>query len=160
MSNFEEDCQVFITRAVKGNEHALGFLLLLFNILHTWDDLVDNDKPVSSKTISGVFWDCLITLPSNGFFQHNKATILPILSTIILQWEAATNLEKTKHKSEHSLHIAFILRSTYADLITHCALLIGGYEWARQVSIELREFNYEESFCEYQEEIRSHHGTM
>jgi hypothetical protein len=39
---------------------------------------------------------------------------------------------------EQDRRIAFILRSTYVDLVTICAYLVGGREWAVQVALEAR----------------------
>ena len=46
----------------KGNDDAVQLVLMLREISHTWDDLIDKDKPVADTQIHRAFWIALIGL--------------------------------------------------------------------------------------------------
>ena len=53
-----------------------------------------------------------------------------------LNWQVANRLELTEEVL--AKQVAFVLRSSYTDLITLCAWILGGTDWAIQVGCESR----------------------
>lgn len=136
-----------LLRVVCGNESAAHFLDLITNILHLWDDLQDKDKPITAEDINLAFWNALIELPRNAFYRQNFAELNPILAVAIQNWHAANEMEATE--SADDKQIAFIVRSSYVDLVIQSARICGGYEWARKVTTEIRRFWHGETFAGY-----------
>jgi hypothetical protein len=134
-------------RVLQGNQAAFDFITQLFEVLHLWDDLIDKDKAVTPEVVNDCFWKALVDIPENRFYQAHFVSILPILKMAILNWHAANAMELTKEESDK--HIAFILRSTYVDMVTHCAGLIGGRDWAIKVAEEVRRETSGEGFENY-----------
>ena len=62
-------------------------------------------------------------------------------------WLISNDLER--EGGDLQLNIAFILRSSYVDLITQSALLVGGQAWASQVGREVRKLTHHERFDGY-----------
>jgi hypothetical protein len=137
-----------VEKAVRGNEAALEFLRRIAGVLHIWDDLIDRDKKVLDADICGAFTDALITIPSNPFYRAHQDVLLPILANAINNWRIATSLERSE-KTVSDLKIAFIIRSSYVDLLTMSALLIGGGDWAAEVGVEVRRWAHQEGFQGY-----------
>jgi len=50
-----------------GNKDAVRCVLDLGQIVETWDDLIDKDKPISDQDISGSFYAATVNLPLNPF---------------------------------------------------------------------------------------------
>jgi hypothetical protein len=134
-------------QAVRGHPEAAEFCITLVEILHTWDDLIDRDKPVSPEAINQAFWLALVELPLNPFYQVHFHDLIPCLMTAILNWHAANDMEATE--SEADKEIAFILRSSYADVVEQAARLVGGYDWARQVTPLIRREFHKEGYAGY-----------
>ena len=101
----------------------------------------------------------LVKLPLNPFYMEYAPSISAILSSCILEWRAATKIENEAQRSlskaqrVSSLRVAFYTRSSYHNLITHCALLIGGVDWAASVAEDISRLAYNEPFDEYLKEM-------
>ena len=130
-----------------GDRDAARFLLTIVGVLHTWDDLIDLDHDVTPAEINAAFFAALVELPRNRFYAENFGILNPVLLSAINNWHVANLLESTD--SEADKRIAFISRSSYIDLITTVAFLIGGDEWVREVGPEIRRFAHSEGWEGY-----------
>lgn len=145
----------FMLYAVKGDTDAYNFLQLMFEVIHTWDDLVDRDQVLSEQEINSCFWTALIALPSNEFYRQHFLMLHPIVVSSTLNWFAANSLELDFIRSgnQHKVHTAFILRGTYAALVQQCALILGGAEWAAKIAEGIQSFAYPEPFEQYRDDL-------
>lgn len=136
-----------IRKALRGHEQAVAFFMALYNALQIWDDLIDKDKPVPADNINRMMWTVLIEIPRNAFYQANFNDLNPILMTSIVNWHGANAMEATE--SEADKEIAFITRSAYVDLLIQSALIIGGVQWAIQMTPEIRRLWHDEGLAGY-----------
>ncbi|WP_203234813.1 hypothetical protein [Modicisalibacter coralii] len=136
---------------LKGDRDAVEFIGIISDIAHVWDDLIDRDHPVDDETIDRVFSNMLIDLPRNAFYVKHFDRLHAILTTAIANWQAANKMEREGDDYERS--IAFILRSSYVDLVTQSAYLLGGAAWARQVAEEIRLMTHRETYGGYLEAL-------
>lgn len=123
-------------RAVRGDMEALAFIEALHQIVDLWDDLIDRDKCVSDEEISLAFTNALISLPRNSFYVRHFSLLNPLIDAGITDWHTANALEATK--DEINLREAYVLRCSLLTVTIMVAKIIGGPEWARQISFELR----------------------
>ncbi len=133
---------------LKENAHAISFVHTAFAIAHTCDDLTDRDKSIETETMQQAFWLALIELPRNRFYVEHFALLNGQLQTAFLNWQIANRLEQMD--SANAKAVAFILRSSYTDLVTLCAWILGGTDWSVQVGIESRLHASQEGFEQYQ----------
>ncbi len=140
----EHDC---LMRWLRGNVLAVALCEDMTRILHLWDDLIDRDREPEPEEIHAAFQAALVDLPRNAFYASNFAFLNSLLVNAINQWHAANALESSGER--HEQLVAFVIRSSYADLVTHCAYLIGGGLWARRVAIEVRKRNHSEGLERY-----------
>lgn len=118
---------------------------LLCNTLHLWDDIIDKDKNPSNTFISECFYNCLVLLPKNKLYSTYRKEITSILICAILNWHTATAWER---ENSH-LEIAFILRSSYVDLVSFLlATQLSLADTAKIVPL-LREAAHHEGFEKY-----------
>lgn len=137
------------------NASAVQFIITFGEILRTWDDLVDRDRPVREDDIYQAFWACLIELPQNEFYRHNQNWFIPLLSDWFNAWRDANVLERG---DAHERSLAFVLRNLVCNVACQCALLIGGPEWMRLTSLFLRRFMFRETLEEYTQDLEAHKG--
>ena len=140
-----------LTHWFKGNLLAVQFIEHITDSLHCWDDLIDRDKPVPAETIHQTFWNLCIALPRNAFYMQNFSVLNGVLQQAILNWHIANKMELTG--DELDKQIAFVLRSSYIDLVTACAWCIAGERWALQVGYEARHATSSEGYLVYRERL-------
>jgi len=151
-----------LTQWLRGNQSAIEFIDKLTTCLHCWDDLIDRDQAVSPDVLHRTFWDLCIALPRNAFYMQNFSILNGVLQQAILNWHIANEMELSG--DDLDAHIAFILRSSYIDLVTSSAWIIGGERWAIQVGREARRLTSSEGFDLYRTRLAReqredvHHG--
>lgn len=146
-----------VQRWLQGHREAVQFIEDLFTVFHVVDDLTDRDHPVSTDHFQQTMLTALVTLPRNPFYQTYFALLNGAVHVAITNWQAANALEASGSLAD--LRIAFVLRSSYTDLVPLCAGLIGGESWRQQVAVEVRQDAASEGFEHYctslQQESRS-----
>jgi len=147
-----ENERQFLIRVLQSNGPAIEMCEILFRISQVWDDLYDNDNDVSKEAINEAFWEALIELPGNTFYQRHFNTIHPLLKQYIIDWMDANLLEQ---ENEHGQNIAFVLRDSVASVVVQCAYLVGGYDWMRTVSPQIRRFMLDEKLDDYKAELNN-----
>lgn len=142
---------------LKGDKDACAFFEMLFDAAHVCDDLTDRDKTVPTHAVQSSFYQLMVHLPRNPFYVAHFALLSPLVQIAFMNWRIANEIELDKQPTE--LHVAFILRSSYMDLITMCAWIIGGDEWALQVGKEARLHTSNEGFMAYCESLTKENRT-
>jgi hypothetical protein len=139
-----------LARFLQGNVAAVAFVSQVCAIAHVWDDLIDRDGAVAEADIHGAFWLALIELPRNEFFREHSAELNPVMRLVALNWMAATKMEREGRDRE----ITYVLRSAYIDLLTTAAALVGGPDWAAELTPEIRRWAHGETFEQYLQNIK------
>lgn len=137
----------FLSFVLKRDEQAVAFMLLVCTVLHFWDDLEDRDKPIARSDVDAAMFAALIVLPRNPFYQRHFTELSATLELAILNWHAANELEQRDGIDDK--RIAFVVRSHYCNLAIQCARLVGGYAWAREVSVPIRRYWHKEGMDGY-----------
>ncbi len=123
-----------IAKATRGDASAAEFLTALHQVVDLWDDLIDKDRPVSSDAINTAFYDLLVTLPRNAFYQRNFALLNPLIESAIIDWHTANALEASKQ----SMQTAYGLRCSGQAVSIMVARIVGGPSFAENIALELR----------------------
>ena len=136
----------FLLDALKGNESAVDFCLLLGGIQQVWDDLVDGDKAVTAGRINQALIGAIIGLPLNGFYCRHFGELQPIMRVGIMDWMTANALERG---DDHDKTLAFMLRDSIVSIVVQCAYLVGGHDWAISKAPSIRRYFHDETLAEY-----------
>ena len=152
-----EQQQQLLTHWLRNDAGALNLAHMLIHISQSWDDLIDGDKPVSSDSINAMMRYALIDIPKNPFYQQHIASLHPIMEDRLYTWLDANTLETSNNTSD--LRVSYIIRSVITDIVIHMTYLIGGFDWRQQAAVSIRQAVYRdnESFMEYQKEMRHVH---
>ena len=133
-----------------GNADAIRCVQTIARCSHTYDDLIDRDKPVADDSIHDLIWSLLVALPVNPFFRAHQDVIRPVLITGILNWKAATDMERGGCTEE--LRIAHALRYAVADILLICMEIVGGHEHAMRHARRARLMAQADTWAHYRSE--------
>lgn len=142
------DFEALALQATCGHAAASQFLVTIASILHTWDDLIDRDGPVTDEAIHDAFVKALLVLPSNTFYRQHCDQITPLLTVAIQNWWAANAAERGQLRAL-PLEAAFVIRSTYVDLVTFTATICGGMAHGAEVAQRVRALAHREGMSRY-----------
>lgn len=120
----------------RGDADAVNFALMFTHVADIWDDLVDKDRAPTDNELNSAFWYCLSAMPRNRFYRNHMDELIPQIETGILNWMAADELVKRGGKKE--MEVANVIRHNISDLFVHMARLIGGFDWAVQVTADIK----------------------
>lgn len=149
----EQENLAAVTKVCLGNADAIRFLTDVTEVLHLWDDLIDRDHVLTDTTINRGMWKALVELPRNSFYLHNFSALNAVLVSAIVNWEVATQMERHP-QGPNDKSIAFIIRSSYVDLITLVAAICGGREHAVSMMLEARRLWHDEGLHGYLANLR------
>lgn len=136
----------FLADVLRGEVGAIAFCELLGSVSQTWDDLFDRDTDASKDRVNAAFFNALIVLPRNPFYQRHFDSLHPLLEAAAMDWMSANDLEQG---SEHDRTLAFVLRDSLVSVVIRCAAIVGGYEWAIARAAEIRRFFHDETLEQY-----------
>lgn len=135
----------------KGDKHAEWLSLAILHVLHTWDDLVDKDKPVASSSINSSFVLALADISTSPLWDASMAITL---KSVYFRWQTANTIERTKESTDNDLAKAWMLRAGCYDFFVLIARKLHGDAWAEQISPTVYNF-YGEPLTDFIQEIRN-----
>ncbi len=133
-----------------GNQDALNVFRMLVDLAHTWDDLVDKDKPAGETEINNAFLVCLVYLQANPFYRSIQEQIWPMWLTVVSAYETANKFERAK--DPHGIEIAHGLRYAAGHIIAYTVHVCVGAEKAKEMLPEVWKAVYFERYDEYRKE--------
>jgi hypothetical protein len=119
-----------LEKAAGGNQHAYRCADLAVSYFHAFDDIIDGDTPLSSRSLVKLN-NLFLRLCACQFFCENRAILMPLL--ILIGEDYVASNEESKHWR--------ILRHSGNNFIRAIALITGGEELLFEVSKELRDFS-------------------
>lgn len=130
-----------------GNKSAVEFIVAVSSICELWDDLVDKDKDISVEDTQSAFWNALVVLPTNEFFNKHKAFFIPLIIHGINCYEDSVVLEQG---SSNDRAYALTLRMIGVQLTSMVLFLLKGWNETRSKSVDIwREFTSHEDALEW-----------
>lgn len=135
---------------LKGNENAIELMNMLSFVSQVWDDLYDQDNKVERNDINTAFLWMFSSLPKNQFYNTHFNEIQPLIENAIVDWLTANHFEG----ESRCLNISWTLRDNLASVLIGMAKIIGGINWAVEVSPMIREFVHDEPLEDYINELR------
>lgn len=108
---------------------AAEWLLMVWQAIQTFDDVADDDD-VLRADLDATIWNVLVAMPQNPFFARHAGTLLPVLGTMVLKWQASDRVERDGQADARS----FNWRAGYYELILVAVQLIHGASAAASVA--------------------------
>ena len=108
---------------------AAEWLLMVWQAIQTFDDVADDDEVLRAE-LDATIWNVLVAMPQNPFFARHAGTLLPLLGTMVLKWQASDRVEREGQADARS----FTWRAGYYELILVAVQLIHGASAAASVA--------------------------
>ena len=131
---------------------AAEWLLMLWQAIQTFDDYADGDQ-VERQALDATIWNTLVAMPQNPFFMRHAASLLPVLSTMVLKWQASDRVEREGSADARS----FTWRAGYYELVLAAVQLAHGPAAAMSVAHKVLSL-YGESLDSYLAEFGPKQG--
>lgn len=125
-----------INECCGNNESAKEYIYLLCSALRIWDDVYDEDYPVTKDDITNTYKILFISLPSNKFFKENHDLLFAQHLVLYNQW-IASNRWLNGNKLEQMY--AHFYKEGINEIIPLIALLTQGEAKMEEISLKLRE---------------------
>ena len=126
---------------------AVRFVLDMSHFVEIFDDLVDQDKPVSQRDMANAVFSALYHIPANPFFHANRGALLPVIFTCTNAWLDSNELA-SGNETEKAL--AFTLKGLGVEILLTCISITRGVEYLRTVSADIRRvLMAHQSFADY-----------
>lgn len=123
------DADFWFIKIANGNQDALRFMRVFWSFTHLYDDLVDNDKPVSAEQAAGQFIELLTVFCFNPFFVENRGLLFPMIVSMFNRWVDGDEWENSD--DEYMKLASTVVRCGDVDLYHMVAFLTGGFEHMR-----------------------------
>jgi exosortase/archaeosortase len=129
------------------NADAVRFFLHMSHFVEVFDDLVDQDVPVSEKDLAHAVFSALYHIPANPFFNAHRAALLPVVFTCTNAWLDSNDLAGG---SESEKALAYTLKGLGVEVLLSCIAITRGTEYLRTVSADVRRvFMAHQPFADY-----------
>ena len=135
-------------RWLLGHAEAIDFISNIMSAVEFWDDLIDKDVVLEDESINKIMLNLLFVLPQNKWFVANTTYYMPLFMMAINAFHDSNEL--CKSDKPHLRNLAFHIRNLGLELYIATAFLLGGYDYMRKVSPEIRAFFAFESFEEWE----------
>jgi hypothetical protein len=136
---------------MRGNKAAVDLIYDIADIAHLYDDLIDRDKEVEEWRIHNAFLASLVRMPRNPVFAQCSGELATLLEAAILNWRASNALASNDPTPER-MHIADVIRYSFAEVVIYIARLVGGHEHAAAIAPEVWANIRNDTFAEFLQE--------
>ncbi len=140
---------ITICKKLNLSPSATDFVLMLWAIIHFFDDVVDGDKELDTGQIKGILVDVLVRLPLNAFYIQNQASLIPVIANAILTWNASDIMEYEGTANERS----FAWRASYYQVVLQVYALVHGMDKAMADADKILNL-YGETYSDYKIEFK------
>ncbi len=126
---------------------AIEWLLMVWDAIQVFDDVADGDE-VKREDLDIVIWNSLVGMHQNAFWQANANSLLPVMATMVLKWQASDQAERDGKADARS----FVWRAGYYDVVLMAVTLCHSAKQAKDLSRYVMEL-YGEKFEDYLKEF-------
>lgn len=133
----------------QGNQHAISLSLMLLEVSHLWDDLIDGDA-VERDDIDRVFRYLIYDIPTNPVYRAIPGMPDHLLN-VYLSWRDATAMES---EDKPDLEKTYMLRAGIYDIFSLISYHLCGDEWSRNIGPKIRRL-YGETLDSLKEEFNA-----
>lgn len=129
------DGESIIKMACRGSAQAECFCMAWATFVHTLDDCVDKDKPLSPDAVASAFANFFAEVAANPFFQTYKGLLFGVMMQSANYW---TESHERTVPAERD-----ILKAQWHAVIYQVAYLVQGWNHMREVTHKAMGFDYE-----------------
>lgn len=143
-----------------GHADAVRLCEDIYFVAHVWDDLIDQDRVRTKEEIDSAFYRMRIAIPSNPFYVAHRERIIGAERVAIRDWMASREFESDPAPCIDKLAVAFVIRSSYLQVILECAAIIAGDDYVHKTAGLIREKFHSEGLRKYQLRLREARSSI
>lgn len=128
-----------------GNDDAVRLIFDVWHYVETWDDLVDQDKPVEPQQVNALMTWAIFELPLNSIYR-SFPELQFLFRVVVSNWFASNVLEKQGPEGRAR---AYSLRCSPYDFFVGVVLVTSGAKAADDAALFFRSLPTGERFDEY-----------
>jgi hypothetical protein len=117
----------------KGQQNAVSLCMMLLEVSHAWDDIVDGDA-ISESDVNRVFKYLIYDIPKNPIYLAIPSLPDHMLN-VFLRWRDANKLERM---DPPEVEKSYMLRAGIYDIFQLIAYYMYGDEWAEEIGPKVR----------------------
>ena len=136
-----------------GNEDAANLCEDVLYVAHLWDDQIDRDRIRTDAEVNQGWYKALVSIPRNPFYRQHFDLINPVVMIAISDWMTATKYERESPCLD-KLATAFVIRSSYLNVLVMCANIVGGSHYGASMAPALREIFHHEGLRTYRNRLK------
>jgi hypothetical protein len=106
---------------------AIDWLADLYVVIQRIDDIADEGE-IPRNELNELLWKSLVSLPANPFFQAHAHSLMPLVQSMILKWQASDFVERNDLKDQ--LPKAYMWRASFFDVVLQVLYLVHGEQVA------------------------------
>ena len=125
-----------INECCGNNESAKDYIHILCAALRIWDDVYDQDYPVTVGDITETYRMLFISLPSNQFFRENHDLLFSQHVVLYNQWVASN---RWLDGDEIERMYAHFYKEGLNEIVPLIALITQGEKKMHEISFKLRD---------------------
>lgn len=125
-----------ILRWTLNDAHAADFLMQIGEIARLADNIVDKDEG-RQQNVCLLLSRCLTVLPLNPFYLRFAGALGPIMNEAIVAWQISDEWRVSGDPRKQTF--GFVIRESTDKIVTAVASILGGYDHAKAVALELFE---------------------
>lgn len=110
-------------------KEAADWLCMLFDAIQFFDDVADCDK-IERGDFDRSLWNSLVGMNINPFFIKNSYQLLPLISVMILKWQASDKIEREGGANAKS----YMWRAGYYDIVLMAVRICHGQKAASEIA--------------------------
>jgi len=129
---------LLLKEVANGDDDAFEYLVTMGKVFRVWDDLYDQDRPVTPEVADEVFSSLSFDLSRNQFFVRYRQALEGFIFVAWNAWKDSDAWRGDKNKMKGLC--AWFIRDWVNEIDVLVAWLVGGVDHARKMSLKCREF--------------------
>ena len=125
-----------INECCGGDKSAQEYIHILCAALRVWDDVYDQDYPVTPTDITDTYKMLFISLPSNKFFRDNYDLLFSQHVVLYNQWVASNRWLDGDNLEQMYAHF---YKEGLNEIVPLVALITQGEKKMEEISFKLRD---------------------
>lgn len=122
---------------IINNPAAHKFALDICSVLRFWD-AVSVGQASSVAEVNQSMWTAVVDIPQNEFYRTHFDVLHPLVTSAILDWMTAVQIEMKAKASMAEIEHAYACRQSYISLLVMVAACAGGPAYASRAGPLIR----------------------
>jgi len=127
---FAESFEELFDVIYQGDPEAIRVSKELLNVVHAWDDIVDNDH-MGPEQVNAAFAGALFEISGSWLWDDGAIALARVQ---FAKWRASNIIEQDAHATPENKAVAYVYRAGFFELFYYFAYKLYGMKWLETIS--------------------------